>query len=255
MTVKKTRRLKPGAKIFLLLAALFLAGGIYKITAKKPVSVPPATTVTPETEEPLPTPTPKAIDPEQVDAYRQRSAVNPEYIGELKFDSGLLSQYVVHCTNPDGNEKYLTQTWDFQPSTQGAAFADYRNTLNDQNLIIYGHYVYYDAEAMFTPLESLKDAANYEANKYITLTIGEDEKRRYLITNVFYYQMATDSPQYYNVEYDAEQFATCREAMNNANFYSTGETIEPDDRWLTLQTCVRDHDELRQIIVAKELTE
>ncbi len=181
--------------------------------------------------------------------YAENAAVNPEYIGNLKFDGGLLDQNVVQA---DDNEKYLSLAWDLTESAHGAAFLDYRNTLDDQNLIIYVHFVYADESLMFGPLTQLKEEANYEANKTITLSL-ENETREYLITDVFYYEMDSDSLQYYYTYYDEDYFNTYYAAVKKADFYDTGETLTMDDHWLSLQTCVRNRDDLRLIVLAKEV--
>lgn len=206
--------------------------------------------IQPETAiESTPTPTPE-LTAQQKD-YQEKIAINPDYVGTLKFDSGLIEQNVVQCS--ENNEKYLTTSWDLQEDEKGSIFFDYRNTDDDQNLILYGHYVYYDDSAMFSKLELLLDESNYEANKMITLYIGEDVVHHYLITDVFYYDANTDTPDYHEPNYTEEDFNTYYSQVSQMALYITGESISYTDRWLTLQTCVRDHDELREIVLAKEI--
>lgn len=183
--------------------------------------------------------------------YMEKAQVNSEYIGVLKFDSGIVEQNVVQYVGD--NLKYERTSWDLQESSQGAAFIDYRNQFTDQNLMIYGHYVYYDDAAMFSKLELLMDESNYEANKELTLTIGPDQIRHYVVTDVFYYNVNSDSPDYHEPNYTEEEFNTYYNLVKEADFYDTGESITYDDSWLTLQTCVRNHDELREIIICKEV--
>lgn len=191
------------------------------------------------------------VDPSQTADYQSRKNTNPDYVGELAFESGLVDQNVVQSTD---NDKYLNLSWDLQTSTHGAAFMDYRNTMDDQNLIIYGHFVYLDESLMFSPLHQLKDQANYEANKYIDLKL-EDTTRKYLVTDVFYYEMDNENLMYYYTAYSSDYFNTYYTNVKAADFYDTGESLTMDDHWLTLQTCVRDRDDLRLIVLAKEVTE
>lgn len=228
------------------IALLILLVGVFFFAANKKEDEAPEATV----EFTEPTPTPELTEQQQ--NYQEKLVVNPEYIGVLKFDSGLIEQNVVQSTD---NEKYLNTTWDLQEDEIGAAFFDYRNMDDDQNYIIYGHYVYYDDSAMFTKLELLLDESNYEANKTITLTIGEDVEKHYLITDVFYYDVSTDTPDYHETNYTEEDFNTYYEQVAESDLYITGESISYTDHWLTLQTCVRDHDELREIVLAKEVQE
>jgi len=224
------------------IAGVLLLNGCAKAAPKATAT---AAAPTP-TAAPSATPTASAsADPD----YAERKAVNPDYVGSLVVGDSLVVENVVQGQD---NEKYLHQSWDLQQTTQGAAFMDYRNNLDDQNLIIYGHYVYYDATKMFTPLEKLYQQENYEANKNITLTLN-GEVRNYLITDVYYYIMDDDTLMYFNTSYDPQYFKTYYAAVKDADFYDTGESLTIDDHWLTLQTCVRDHDELREIVLAKQV--
>lgn len=191
-----------------------------------------------------------ATKPEEwAKVFKQRKKINQEYIGELAFESGLVVQNVVQGVD---NDKYLKMTWDRKYSTQGAVFLDYRNRLSDQNLLLYGHYVYYDETKMFTPLAKLLKQEEYQANRYLQLKM-ENEIRTYEITNVFYYDLSKDTPEYYWTSYDLTTFDTYIQDVKIATVYPTQQEITSDDHWLTLQTCVRNHQELRQIILAKEI--
>lgn len=106
---------------------------------------------------------------------------------------------------------------------------------------------------MFTPLENLMDQNNYEANKYIDISFSSTDKRKYVITDVFYYQMQSETLKYYKVNYDSDYFAQYYSAVKEADFYDTGESLTMDDHWISLQTCVRNHDELREIVLAKQV--
>ena len=234
------------AKIEKILLAGTASLMLFSGCAKKAAPAASATATAAATPASTPTPSVSAsADPD----YAERKAVNPDYVGHLTVGDNLVDQNIVQAAD---NEKYLHQSWDLQTTTQGAAFMDYRNTLDDQNIIIYGHYVYYDATKMFTPLEKLYQQDNYAANKNITLTL-DGEVRNYVITDVYYYIMDDDTLMYFNTSYDPQYFKTYYAAVKDADFYDTGENLTMDDHWLTLQTCVRDHDELREIVLAKQV--
>lgn len=213
------------------------------------------------------TPTPTALPttaPLSEDAtFAEKQAFNSEYLGELAFESGLVSESLVQA---DDNEKYYDLAWNLENSSSGAAFFDYRNTLDDQNLIVYGHFVYADETKMFSPLHQLKEEENYEANKTITIEL-ETQIREYVVVRVFYYEMDDDSlrffiPNYNTQTMDDQYYTTATEeyfdeymaAVDEASFYSIDEDLTIEDNWLTLQTCVRDRDDLRLIVLAKEVS-
>jgi SrtB family sortase len=248
----KNKKLTKNGKIIaaliaaaLIITAIWMAGPLF--SPKPTASAEPTAE---ETETPSPTPTATPEDTSFAKEYNDNKQINPEYIGKLEFESGLVVQ---NLTQTSDNEKYLNTAWDTTVNNEGAAFMDYRNTLSDQNMIIYGHYVYYDGTKMFTPLENLMDQNNYEANKYIDISFSSTDKRKYVITDVFYYQMQSETLKYYKVNYDSDFFAQYYSAVKEADFYDTGETLTMDDHWISLQTCVRNHDELREIVLAKQV--
>lgn len=232
--------------VAMVAVVIWLASPLYMPKPQAPVVV--------ATVEPTPTPTPTPTPDLEAEAfakeYEENKVINSEYIGKLKFESLLVEQNLVQTTD---NDKYLNVAWDTTVDNEGAAFMDYRNTLSDQNLIVYGHYVYYDDSAMFTPLQNLLDSENYEANKYIDVYFSGTDIRRYMITDVYYYPMYSDTLKYYVCNYDAESFNMYYQAVKEADLYDTGESITMDDHLLSIQTCVRDHDELREIVVAKQV--
>ena len=137
------------------------------------------------------------------------------------------------------------------------------------NSIIYiTIYVYasYDASGThkFTPLAKLVDKDNYEANKYVKLYF-KDEVRRYEVAYVYYCELIEDEYEgekfsytedgfeFYYPNYSEEQFNKYIDTVKKNAFYDTGVSITYNDKLLTLQTCVENHDELREIVLLKEI--
>lgn len=227
------------------------------------------TTLKPSTDvvEPNPTTTPTTTT-ETVSGdseFLTNKAINDDYIAQLKFESGLLNFPVLQG---ETNDTYITTEWQsMEYDIEGSIFMDYRNIYEgeneDENLVIYGHYVYADERAKFGPLHDLKEESNYEANKYITLEF-ENEIRRYEVARVFYCQLVDDGNgnylytqddmQYYHTNFDEEYFDVYMQAIEDNQFYDTGVEISHDDHLLTLQTCVRNRDDLRLIVIAKEIS-
>lgn len=184
-----------------------------------------------------------------INDWESKHKMNKEFIGNIKFESNLINHEIVQT---DNNEKYLGLSWDLQQESQGAIFMDYRNQLDDQNLILYGHYVYKDENAMFGPLHQLTNLENYEENKYIELEL-ENEKRKYEVAYVYYYEMGNPLMEYYHTNYDEKYFEVYKSQMISNSFYDSQVSIESNDNILTLQTCVKNRDDLRLIVVAKQI--
>ena len=195
--------------------------------------------ILPEKKEPVPEPTEVVVEPdkeaEKLKQYKvdwqANKKINPDYIGDILFDSGLLRVSFVQAksvykedgtmysfytengslvSNPEGytgNDVYIWTYWktgayDYNDNG-GSTFMDYRNELSDQNIVIYGHHfsVWNDEtrSKAFTPLEKLLEEENYSANKNVTLILG-DEIRKYEVAAVYNFD-ATDDYYYDNMQY------------------------------------------------------
>lgn len=194
------------------------------------------------------------------------SVKSDDYVGTITFESGLIDLPFVQGRD---NETYYRTDWEnMKYDEEGSIFLDSSNTLDDQNLILIGHYVYasYDASGThkFTPLAKLIDKENYENNKYVKLYL-ENEVRRYEIAYVYYCELiedeyegekfsyTNDGFEFYYPNYTEKQFDKYIDTVKKHAFYDTGVTINYDDKLLTLQTCVENHDELREIVLLKEI--
>ncbi len=181
--------------------------------------------------------------------YRELKAINSDYVGIVRIGN-LINEKVVHSSD---NEEYLRLDFEKNYYRKGTVFMDYRNTLADQNIILYGHYVYYDETSMFSPLHQLKEEKNYEANKIIEFEL-ENEIRYYQIVSVFYYDLDAVEPQYFHTEY-TDYLEEYLKDIQRVEFYDTGLEITDDSKLLSLQTCVRNRDDLRLIVLAEQIEE
>ena len=205
----------------------------------------------------------KALVKELWDTYSVKSN---DYVGRISFESGLIDLPFVQGKD---NDVYYRTDWEtMKYDEEGSIFLDSSNTLDDQNLILIGHYVYasYDASGThkFTPLAKLIDKENYENNKYVKLYLKK-EARRYEIAYVYYCELiedeyegekfsyTNDGFEFYYPNYTEEQFNKYIDTVKKSAFYDTGVSINYNDKLLTLQTCVENHDELREIVLLKEI--
>ncbi|MDR1795269.1 MAG: class B sortase [Erysipelotrichaceae bacterium] len=184
-------------------------------------------------------------------SFNELRAINSDFIGWLSFDSGLVSQPIVQTTD---NEYYLTHSFFKKKSAIGTAFMDYSHTMSYANLTIYGHYVYSNPSLMFTPLERMIDQKYYEANKYFSFTTST-ERIEYEIVAVFHYDINADGNTipFMVGELTGPQLVDYVNAAKAKAFYDTGITVTENDRVMTLQTCVKHQEELRLVIIGKEI--
>lgn len=233
-----------------------------------------------------PVPEIKIVEPVQEgrQTWLDNKNINPDYVGEIVFDSNLINKPFVqakdvydhngnlyHFYNEDGslvenvdgytgNDVYIWTNWkdmSYDYNIEGGSvFMDYRNELDDQNIIIYGHHFSEaggndpDRIKAFTPIEKLMDEDNYSNNKTLKLIL-DNETRSYELVGVYKFDINdskyTDNLQYYRREYNYDEFEDIRDdnyyqnyinTFNEVKLYDTGIKLTTDDRTLTLQTCI-----------------
>ncbi len=210
--------------------------------------------------------------------WRVNKEINPDYQGQILFPSGLLNEPFVQG---EDDSEYLRKDWKTgEYLEEGTIFLSSLNELEDRNLTLYGHYIYesfdptgYDRK--FTPLKELLKKENYEANKEV-LVVLENDVRIYEVASVFFVELEQDeSGQYVYVKDDDLQYywrdkgeqyfnyddMTVNEGYFNdyarkirsVELYPTGIDLDFEESYLTLQTCVEGHEELREIVFCKEV--
>lgn len=226
--------------------------------------------------------------------WKQYKNINDDYVCSVSFDSGLLDEPVLQAkgslenyefyafksktpvTNYESgcesgpctlNDVYLRKDINGEYELGGTVFMDYRNNLDDQNIIIYGHLYPLsmdpNKEIMFSPLEKLLKKENYEANKDITLLLSNEE-RHYEVVYVYLFDTTSNDYndlQYYRTYYeydyydelDEGYYQTYIDNMEKKKVYDTGKALTTDDNTLTLQTCYEGNDNLVEIVVAREV--
>ena len=203
------------------------------------------------------------------DLYKANKKINKDYVGIIKFDSGLVDLPFVQSHKKNISEAYLEyerKDWKTKKEFhEGSIFMDPNNKLDDQNLVLYGHYVYPQIDETrthkFTPLHKLRQQEFYEENKNLSLFL-ENEERKYEVVYVYYANVISDGNittvpegmEYMRTNFNEEELKTYKSMLESKLFYDTGKEITMDDKFITLQTCVQDRDDLRLIIVAKEIS-
>ncbi len=218
--------------------------------------------------------------------WDEYSALNEDYIAYLEWENDLLYNYGDDTTDPyphvivrsrivdDGegnmnvaNSEYMRNDISHAQRSFGQDFMDGESKVDenyvpqDQNIIIYGHYVYpskYGVDYLkFTPLHKFKDMENIEDYDTFTLTFNH-QQRTYQVARAFTYDKSLyttreESPLALN--YTAEQLASNLDKIENVygDYLDTGVEIGPEDNFVTLQTCVENRDDQLFFVIAKEI--
>lgn len=216
--------------------------------------------------------------------WNENKNINSDYIGEIYFESDLINKSFVQAkdvydsngnmyhfynedgtlvndvTNYNGNDVYIWTNWKDMSYDYnilgGSVFMDYRNEINDQNIIIYGHHFSEsggnDPERIkaFTPLEKLFEEENYKQNSRINILL-ENEIREYELFAVYKFDVDDDfcneNLQYYRTEYNYDEFndivdsnyyQNYIDSVNKVKLYDTDISLDTTDKTLTLQTCI-----------------
>lgn len=286
MAKSKRRLTKAGKVIVAIVAVLMISLGIYGTTLlfsgsndDKKVEV--INTPTTQNEEEV------TVDADKYnEIYTKYSALNEDYIGYLEWKNNLLYDYGDEKIDPypnvivrskivedgegnvdDANNEYMRHDITHEERSFGQDFMDGENAIDsngnptDQNVIVYGHYVYpekYGVDNLkFTPLHKLKDPSVYEQYDTFTLTF-KSQQRTYQVAHAFLYNKSLfnnrqNSPLALN--YSVEEFNVYMDKIANlyGDFLDTGVSIEPTDNFITLQTCVEGRDDQLFFVVAKEI--
>jgi sortase B len=205
------------------------------------------------------------FDEERIQTLRNTFAedhsINNDVKAILVFQSGLVEQPVLRGTD---NDHYLYCDWtNHQYRSWGSIMMECEDVFpeEEQNTSIYGHYVYPirtpDRTVMFTPLALLMKQENYEENKYLAM-VTDEEIRYYEIASVVNIALVDHDYLPSDMEYsisnfDEDYFENYMKRVEEREYYDTGIDISYEDHMLTLQTCIENYPENRELVLCREL--
>lgn len=175
--------------------------------------------------------------------------INSDFIGWIKFDSGLINQPIVYSNIDD---YYLRRDFYKKYSEYGTVFLNSSQSLNESNFTLYGHYVYANEELMFSPLTKLLNEENYEENSLFSLYL-ENEVRQYEVVAVIVYDINNDHWNYENPTYSINDLNEFIKFVKENSVYEINDDYNIDDKYITLQTCIKNNQNERLIVVGKEI--
>lgn len=193
-----------------------------------------------------------ATHPYQADIQKWHQA-NADVKGWLDVsDTGISLPVVQHADN----EYYLTRDATGADNKNGAAFIDYEvdHLTKADHVVIYGHNM--ENGQVFSDLLRYRDKAYADAHPTIRLATDKDMKTYEVVLAVD--MDLTDPASFFSfnswLHWDDEKDARKYMAeMRKRAVYDGGQSIEPDDRLLSLSTCENSKNNARCIVVAKEV--
>jgi len=141
---------------------------------------------------------------------------------------------IYYCNREDivlqsyDNKYYMYHNYLGNNSYSGEIFLDYRNNINDNILIIYGHNSSLDITS-FSILKEYLNEVYYDNNKYIKIRFI-DRINTYIIYSIF---IEDNNYSYLNINGNQEHYIY----LKNKSIYESDIDLNDNDKILILQTC------------------
>lgn len=168
---------------------------------------------------------------QQEDREDSLAQMNPDYVSWLTFD-----EVGIHLPVVQGSDDayYLQHAFDQTTNAQGTPFFSANSKVNDQIRIIYGHHVYYDDNAMFSPLLQLP---TLDKSCVFTLDYGLYTET-YQITHVFHLLKKDNAFALTKTSFmNEEDFQQWIQYPQEHNLINEEMTCTKEDSYVILQTC------------------
>lgn len=171
--------------------------------------------------------------------------INPEIVAWLTIDNTHIDYPVLQTQD---NTKYLTKDYRGNNSAAGGIFADYRNTLfDDDYMIIYGHRM--NGDLMFSDVTKFTNEDYFNSHEKGTLyTING----AYELDIILSAKIEIANTDIYNlVMVKNEHNAEIIDELKTSAIYMREVEIADGDKLLLLSTCDRDSKHYRTVILAR----
>lgn len=153
-----------------------------------------------------------------------------DIVGNIKIENTNINYDLVQTTN---NEYYLNHNSKKEEDKNGSIFIDYRNNLNDQKLLIYGHNSKYDM-APFKELENYLDYNYLKNNNKILITLN---KKTY-IYQIFSIMIVEEGDyRHTKINFTNDEYQEHLTWLKNSSIYEIPVSVSENDNIITIQTC------------------
>lgn len=186
--------------------------------------------------------------------YRKLHNMNSDYRGWLKWDSNIISTPIMQNTTDD--MYYLKHNIYKNVVIGGSAFIESDALLDDQNITIYGHSVFYTntqtTGQMFSRLRNLETQQGYENNKGFKI-YWENDISVYEVYAVCEIDENTNTWTFERKNFTDAEFQEWIGNATNKNMIIPSITADSSNKYVTLQTCKYREGSERIIVIGKEI--
>ncbi len=160
--------------------------------------------------------------------------INSDIIGWIRINGTSIDYPVVQGRD---NEFYLSRNYRQEFATAGSIFMDYRNSLSDDFIVIYGHRMSYGG--MFTDIIRFKERRFFDENSSGELFIMNE---KWKLEIVGFALVESNNREIYDLGDSA-----VREIMTHATFVREINA----DRFVLLSTCDAQNKNMRNVLLAQ----
>lgn len=172
--------------------------------------------------------------------YEELKSINPDYKFWITVEETVIDYPVV---KGEDNDFYLINDFYKENSISGTIFLDYKNNLEDKNLILYGHNM--RDGSMFAAINKFKEKDFFDSGKIKIVT--ENEERSYEVFSVFV-EEANDINLKSNFISEEDYIKYINE-LKKKSYYKNN--IDSDfSNIITLYTCSYEFENARTIVCA-----
>ena len=161
--------------------------------------------------------------------------INADIIGWIRVDGTSIDYPVVQGQD---NEFYLSRNYRQEFATAGSIFMDYRNSINDDFLIIYGHRMSYGG--MFTDIIRFKERQYFDEHLSGELYVMNE---KWKLEIVAFALVQSDNREIYDLGDEA-----VREIMTHAIYVRETKAAS---RFILLSTCDAQNKSMRDVLLAQ----
>ena len=180
-------------------------------------------------KEPIKTPEPTIVE-EKININELRKQYNNNDIIAYIEIPDVLATIVMQGEN---NDYYLNHDVNHNYDIKGSVILDYRNSINDRKLLLYGHSGK-EKELPFLPLKNYTEKSYYESHDTIYLYTVEGKKTY----KIFSCYIEDSDYDYVNLNnFNGLTYYEHINKLKSKSLYDTGIDLKENDNIIILQTC------------------
>ena len=184
---------------------------------------------------------------EETQITQKETYGNTDIMGNIKIAGTDIDEYIVQTTD---NDYYLKHNLKKEYDIAGSVFMDFRNSIDDKKILIFGHNARKLETVPFHDLEKYLDKDFYNNNKYIDLKLG-DEDSKWIIFFFFFVKKGDNT--HMKLEFNDDTWMQHLNYLKSNSIYNTGVDIVSSDKIVVIQTCNYNPENTYILVCAKRI--